>query len=664
MKLRSKFMVCFLAFALIPILIIGTINYFQTRLSNINSAFDTLRAQENLSKISIQDKINTIAAMGKKDSSNTIIRNYMKTINNSKKDDTLKNNIKDGFKSTKEDFSYYANIALTDKNGKCTVDASGILENMDLAKNDYFIKAKEDSKTYISSVKKSQSTGNPVIVISEPIFVDNQFQGVLLQSIDLTNMSQNLINSISIGKTGGVFVVENDGTMIIHKDKGEIFNKNFLNVNAANKILKDKKGTIEYTYKGEDKLAAYDYDSNLGWIFVATIGKSELMGTSNTVLKTTVILSLIAIISSILLSLIITKRLSAPIIKVSEAMNRLSEGDFTINVHSESKDEIGHMSRKLDNTIKSVRGSVAEVKNTSVSIGEDINILSKNSSEMVTSVNEVSNAIQDVAAGSTSQAEDLMDVVNMVSDFTKELEETNNRLVKVNCEIKDSEEKAKQGSEEINLLIQNICEVKEKFDAVLEKVNNLSGSVSQIGSITDVINDISEKTNLLALNAAIEAARAGEHGKGFAVVAEEVRKLAEQSKDSSHEIIQLVKSIYSETNEVKSTSSGVGDVLESQAESANNTIIILYDIIDAVKDISSLMNEANDSLGSVMENKKSILDKVQNVSAVAEEVSASSEEIAASSEEMLAGAEEVNNHAERVRHSASDLTDKVKKFIV
>lgn len=381
-------------------------------------------------------------------------------------------------------------------------------------------------------------------------------------------------------------------------------------------------------------------------------------------LKTTVILSLISIMLSMLLSFIITKKLLMPIIKVLENMDKFSKGDFTINVNVQSKDEIGYMSTKMNKTIKGFRESIAQVRNTSISIGEDINILSKNSNEMVTSVNEVSSAIQDVASGATSQAEDLMDVVNRVSDFTNELEETNNKLVKVNSEIKDSEEKAKQGSEEINLLIQNICEVKEKFDAVLEKVNNLAGSVSQIGSITDVINDISEKTNLLALNAAIEAARAGEHGKGFAVVADEVRKLAEQSKDSSHEIIQLVKSIYSETNEVKNTSSGVGDVLESQAEAANNTIIILYDIIDSVKDISSLMNEANDSLGSVMESKKSILDKVQNVSAAAEEVSASSQQIAASSEEMLAGAEEVNNHAERVSHLAVDLTDKVKKFTV
>ncbi|WP_051115593.1 methyl-accepting chemotaxis protein [Clostridium pasteurianum] len=98
----------------------------------------------------------------------------------------------------------------------------------------------------------------------------------------------------------------------------------------------------------------------------------------------------------------------------------------------------------------------------------------------------------------------------MVSDFTKELDAANSKLLKVNEEIKNSEDKAKEGSEQINVLIQNICDVKEAFDNVLEKVNGLSNSVSKIGNITDVINAISEQTNLLALNAAIEAARAGE----------------------------------------------------------------------------------------------------------------------------------------------------------
>ena len=664
MKLRNKFMLYFLAFALIPVLIIGTINYFQAKISNMNSAFSTLQGQENLGKVFIQDKIETIGDIGKQNAASSLVKDYVKTINDFKQDNSAKDNIKSTFKEINKDFPYYANIALTDKNGKCIVDNEGSLETKDLGQENYFTGVKNNNKTYISPVKKSATTGNPVIVISEPIVVDNQFQGILLQSVDLTAISKDILANMVIGKAGDIYVIQNDGTMIINKNKDEIFNKNFLKINAANKIIRDKKGTIEYIYNGQDKLAAYNYDSSLGWIFVTSIPKAELMGTSDMILKTTVILSIIAIVLCAILSFFITKLISGPIVKVSQSMDRLAEGDFTIEVNSKGKDEIGHMSRELNTTIRKVRNSIADVKDTALTIGESAVTLLQTSSEMVTSVNEVSNAIQDVAGGATSQAQDLMDVVNMVSDFTRELDAANSKLEKVNEEIKNSENKAKEGSEQINVLIQTICNVKESFDNVLEKINSLSDSVSKIGSITDVINGISEKTNLLALNAAIEAARAGEHGKGFAVVAEEVRKLAEQSKRSSQEIIGLVKSIGSETDEVKTTSSNVGDVLENQAEAANNTIIILYDIVDAVNAVSPIMNEANNSIDAVMKTKDEILTKVQNVSAVAEEVSASSEEISASSEEMLASAEEVKNQAEKADNAASDLRDKVQKFIV
>lgn len=122
-------MAYFLAFALVPILIIGIINYFETRVSNVNYAFDTLKAQENISKVSIQDKINTIVGIGEKDAASVSIKNYVKTVNEAKQDDVSKNNIKTDFKNITNNFKYYANIALTDKNGVGIADAAGGLEN-------------------------------------------------------------------------------------------------------------------------------------------------------------------------------------------------------------------------------------------------------------------------------------------------------------------------------------------------------------------------------------------------------------------------------------------------------------------------------------------------------------------------------------------------------
>ena len=374
-----------------------------------------------------------------------------------------------------------------------------------------------------------------------------------------------------------------------------------------------------------------------------------------------VVLNLIVAIGS---SAIIGKALIKPIKEFSKAMHSISRGDFTLKIGSNSKDEMGKLGLLIDNTIENVRSSIADVKVNAIAINESAEALSETSNEMVTAVNEVSSAIQEVANGATTQAQDLVDVSNLVVDFTAELDRAKERLVKATGEVKNAEEKALDGNNQVEVLIQTLVGVKEAFDQVVEKVDNLSAAVSKIGDITDVINDISEQTNLLALNAAIEAARAGEHGKGFAVVAEEVRKLAEESQSSSEKIMNLVKDIGNETREVKATSSSVSSLLEGQAEAANNTAIVLYDIVDAVNAVVPLVDDINASINNVISRKDEVLNKVQSVSAVAEEVSASSEEISASSQQMLASAEEVKNHADKVGHESEQLREKVEKFNV
>lgn len=386
--------------------------------------------------------------------------------------------------------------------------------------------------------------------------------------------------------------------------------------------------------------------------------------TVNVLLPIIVIYAVINIILGIVITYIIGSAVVKPLSNIAGSMNKISNGDFTVEIKSKNQDEMGKLGSLINSTIKNIRTSISGVKDNALEISDSAVSLSETSGEMVTAVNEVSSAIQEVASGATNQAQDLMTVVDLVSEFTKGLDETNERLNKASDEVKNAESKASEGNNQVEVLIQTLVEVKEAFDKVIEKIDNLSGAVSKIGNITDVINGISEQTNLLALNAAIEAARAGEHGKGFAVVAEEVGKLAEESQKSSKEIMSLVKNIGNDTKEVKITAGSVGDMLEGQAEAANNTVIILYDIVDAINAVVPLMDGAQTSIVTAMNAKDEILNKVQAVSAVAEEVSASSEEISASSQQMLASAEEVKNHADRVDTASIDLKNKVEKFIV
>lgn len=397
---------------------------------------------------------------------------------------------------------------------------------------------------------------------------------------------------------------------------------------------------------------------------VNTSGSSISATTSKLIFATTIIIILATVVLAAIMSFIAARLISVPIINVSKTMDKISEGDFTIEITNKGKDEFGHLSSKLNSTIQSVRNSIAVVKNTAIESENASTILVETAQDVVNTIDSVYSTLEVVSNDAVTQSEQLEDAVSLLAEFKKGLEASNIKLDEANKAIKDTETIANDGNSQIDSLVKTICDLKEAFDTVINKINNLDNAVSKIGNITDVINEISEQTNLLALNAAIEAARAGEQGKGFAVVAEEVGKLAAESKESSEKIIDLVKTIGSETKEVMSTSQNVGKFLDNQAEAANNTITVIYDIVGGVNGVVSLMDETNNSIKIVNETIDKVSDKIQNAAVVSENASKASLEMSAATKQMLESSEKVTNNTELVSNSIKRLSDEVGKFTV
>ena len=209
---------------------------------------------------------------------------------------------------------------------------------------------------------------------------------------------------------------------------------------------------------------------------------------------------------------------------------------------------------------------------------------------------------------------------------------------------------------------QKIKENNKYTSSVGESIQELAAMTDEIHNIVGVIDQIAGQTNLLSLNASIEAARAGEAGRGFAVVAEEIRKLAEQSSNSTKKIENIVNNINSKIEETVHNMNKVKESVQVMEMSAADTNDSFDKIFSSITELAQIVRDVNDAFEEINNKTQEVADQATNISAVVEEAAASMEEISASSEEQLASMETIAQSSGQLENMAKELLDYVKKF--
>ncbi len=362
------------------------------------------------------------------------------------------------------------------------------------------------------------------------------------------------------------------------------------------------------------------------------------------------------------ISLVVTFAVKNLIKEFTGKLQTLSEGDFTIDIDTNLTNEFGIMNKALEKTILSIADILRNIEMDSSVISKEANSLSTLSEQMNNSTKEISSAIDAVAQGSSDQAAELATMNSTLNAFGVTLEDITTTINGVDKSTNDINIKAQNSNKDLGQLITSISDISKSFEEVSIKISNLTNSVKAITEITDLLNAIADQTNLLALNAAIEAARAGEAGKGFAVVADEIRKLAEQSKNSSNDINELLTSIQDETNAVTRTTSDANDELSKQVSVIDTSINSFKDIIKSIEEILPKISEINSSILGINNSKNEIISVAENTSVVAEENSASSEEIAATTQDMITSSNQVDETSQLLKEKTTSMINQIKKF--
>lgn len=375
-----------------------------------------------------------------------------------------------------------------------------------------------------------------------------------------------------------------------------------------------------------------------------------------------VIAYLIYFIISAVILFFFSRKLQNNTRSINIELNKMKSGDLTGNFKLNSTDEIGTIADSINNFKANINSIIASIKSFSDKILENADSLAEISNNM-SAASQVSAAmVQEIYGSSSKEADGLKTIENTVSLFEDEFAKMVSCIGDVDSSTQHINDRANESSRDLNALADSTAEMDKVYNDMVNKIQGLGANIDKINEITNLINSIAEQTNLLALNAAIEAARAGESGRGFAVVAEEIRKLAEQSRESSLSIANLVETISGESKAVVKNTVDVKAELEKQLNIINNSVHSYSEIIDTIETIPPKIEQVNKALTLVSSKKSVISTEVEKAAYSIEQIASSTKKMASMTEEVTSSGEEVTFASQNLREMLKEIHTELSKF--
>lgn len=467
------------------------------------------------------------------------------------------------------------------------------------------------------------------------------------------------------------YLVSPDGTMVFHPTADKIGQpvensviKGVVADLKAGKTVKNK--TVLYNFNGTKKYAGYYVPADRDFILVVSCDYSDVVKPVRSMASSMILVGIIiAVIAGAGALLIITKQLS-PVDTLNDVMDRVGSLDLTDDTDAETllsrHDEFGLMGQSIHTMKSSLKSTVSVIQQQAKDLKASSDALLSNTANLTETADQVDTAVNDIAQGATSQAQQTQDAQNDAEGIGNQISGIAGSVTDLNAVSEKMDAADRAAGDTIEALNRINGRTQQAIADISESTKKTNASASEIREAASLISDIASQTNLLSLNASIEAARAGEHGKGFAVVAGSIGDLANQSKDAADKINEIIERLVSVADESVKTMDEVMDIVKQQSDEIVKTSDAFKRINDGISASTAAVKTISSQASDMNTSKDSIISVLKDLSSIAEENAAATEQSSASVTQMTENMDDIKRQSDGVRKAADSLSAEIGKF--
>ena len=382
-------------------------------------------------------------------------------------------------------------------------------------------------------------------------------------------------------------------------------------------------------------------------------------------LRSTAIFMVIIAFVGLVISVVIAQSIVKSIKSSITDLDKVADGklNFTVSEKLVTRgDEVGNIARSINSLVHEFIDIVHNLhgsSNTLITFSDNIR---ENFAEINDAIGEINNAVEEVATTATTQATATQDVAEQMNEMGHAVEKSSENIGTLKQITGEMETTNREVSETLDSLVSISSNTRESIENVQRQTNDTNQSAMEIQSVVNFISSIADQTNLLSLNASIEAARAGEQGRGFAIVADEVRQLAEQSRQSADQIEGIVRKLIENSNNSVDAMNVVMDDIHIQHDKLNQTQDAFDHLRSEITNVTSAVDGIAKEIDSIDQAKNKVFDDLGDLAAISEENAASAEETSATMAHLSELVNDCNNAVGELGDISDSLEGNVQKF--